>query len=219
MPQFLILKRQYKQLLVFLGAPHQTVEQSYLDVLHCNVTERDRGKVLPCPTLPQLLFLQVPICRFAKRECTQPVPSASPWIPCCAWLCFEVSQSSITLCGRDRTVLARTSSNFLSLIIWVGSASSYIAGALPTPSGWGLRSVALHFSHHGTFYRKRKGLERRWSLPEGRVHNCRTRFSGIKDHYQILGKPMDAVSWDKREWDRGGPCFNTGPKEWIIRNY
>lgn len=127
--------------------------------------------------------------------------------------------SPLLLCGRDCTVLAWDFSSFLSCIIWVGSASFYIAGALHTPFGWGLWFVAFFFSHHGTLYSKRKGLERRWSLPEGQIlHDCRMTSSGIKDHYQILGKPMGAVSQYKLEQDRTGHYFNMGPKEWIIRN-
>lgn len=127
--------------------------------------------------------------------------------------------SPLLLCGRDCTVLAWAFSRFFSFIIWVGSASFYIAGAMHTPFGWGLWFVAFLFSHHGTLYSKRKGLERRWSLPEGQIlHDCRMTSSGIKDHYQILGKPRDAVSRDKLEWDRTSHYFNMGPKEWIIIN-
>lgn len=67
---------------------------------------------------------------------------------------------------------------------------------------WG---VLLCSCHTVTLPKER---ERAWR--EGWVHSCRKRFSGIKDHYQILRKPMGAVSWDEIEWGRGEPCFNTG---------
>ena len=53
-PQFLIFKQQYQQLLVFLGAPYQAVEQSYLDVLHRNFTETEArcSHALLCPSSP-----------------------------------------------------------------------------------------------------------------------------------------------------------------------
>lgn len=109
--------------------------------------------------------------------------------------CYSVWQS----------FLGWASSHSLSLIIWVGSASSYTASALHTPLVWRLRSVALLFSHYGTSYRKRKDLE---SLPEGWIHHCRMRSSRINDYYQILGKPIDAVM----KLD-GGPVLT-----WVLRN-
>lgn len=109
MPQFLILKQQYNKLLVSLGAPYQAVEQSCLDVLHCNVTERE-GRCPHAPLCPSSPSCKSPSAGFPNVSCTQPVPSASPQIPHYACLCFEVSQSPITLWQR----LHCTSMSFLS---------------------------------------------------------------------------------------------------------
>lgn len=82
-----------------------------------------------------------------------------------------------------------------------------------TPARLGTEVCCLCSSHTVGLPKER---ERAWR--EGRAHNCRMRFSGINDCYQILRKPMGAVSWDELEWGSGEPCFNTDSKEWILRN-